>query len=283
MIIPIFISNNFILIMKLFKLFSLICCCFLYSNSYAQSPKEIEADLLKSFKKISYWSEQRSKDTSLNWINNLEEANEVFGNKLKYYTGKYPSTINCPFNSLKKEHLDIIMSADGLFRIYSWDTWQGGTMHDFENVLQYKSGGKVTSILDTTKSDEDYVYYYSNLYTMKAKGKTYYLAVYRGIFSTKDVSEGVRIFTIENGKLNDAKLIKTPAGLHHKIEYGFDFFSEVDWKVRPAIHFDKAKKTLYIPLVDETGKMTHQFILYKFNGKYFEKIKTSLNDVYLKV
>ncbi len=273
MIIPIFISNNFTLIMKLFKLFSLICCCFLYSNSYAQSPKEIEADLLKSFKKISYWSEQRSKDTSLTWVNNLEEANGVFGNKLKYYTGKYPSTINCPFNSFKKEHLDIISSDDGLFRIYSWDTSEGGTMHDFENVLQYKSEEKINSILDTAKSGDDYVYYYSNLYTLKAKGKTYYLAVYGGIFSTKDVSEGIRIFTIENGKLNDAKLIKTTTGPHNKIEYGFDFFSEVDWKVRPVISFDNVAKTLYVPLIDEKGKMTHQFILYKFTGQYFEKVK----------
>ena len=269
--------------MKHLKPFVLIYCCFFCFSTYAQSPKKIEEDLLKSFKKIHYWNEQRGKDTSLTWVNNLEEANEVFGSKLKNYTGKFPFTLRYPFRSLKKEHLDIISSADGLFRIYSWDTWQGGTMHDFENVLQYKSGGKVTSILDTAKSDEDYVCYYSNLYTMKAKGKTYYLAVYGGIFSTKDVSEGVRIFTIENGKLSNAKLIKTTTGLNHKIEYGFDFFSEVDWKVRPAIHFDKAKKTLYIPLIDETGKMTHQFILYKFNGKYFEKVKNSLNGGYLKV
>ncbi|MDB5023868.1 MAG: hypothetical protein JWP78_1623 [Mucilaginibacter sp.] len=259
--------------MKLLKLLVLICCCILSSDANAQSPKEIEADLLKSFRKISYWSEQQSKDTSLTWINNLEEANEVFGNKLKYYTGKYPSTISYPFSSLKKEHLDIVSSDDGLFRIYSWDTWEGGTMHDFENVLQYKSGGKSNSILDTVKSGDDYVYYYSNLYTMKVKAKTYYLAVYGGIFSTKDVSEGIRIFTIGNGKLNDAKLIKTPTGMNNKIEYGFDFFSEVDWKVRPVISFDNAAKTIYIPLIDEKGKMTHQFILYKFTGRYFEKVK----------
>jgi len=191
--------------MKHLKPFVLIYCCFFCFSTYAQSPKKIEEDLLKSFKKIHYWNEQRGKDTSLTWVNNLEEANEVFGSKLKNYTGKFPFTLRYPFRSLKKEHLDIISSADGLFRIYSWDTWQGGTMHDFENVLQYKSGGKVTSILDTAKSDEDYVCYY------------------------------------------------------------------------------KAKKTLYIPLIDETGKMTHQFILYKFNGKYFEKVKNSLNGGYLKV
>jgi hypothetical protein len=259
--------------MKLLKLFTLICCCFFYSNSYAQSPKEIEPDLLKSFKKISYWNNKQMSG-NLSATDSLEKANEIFNEKLKYYTEKYPETIGQKFSSLAKEHLHMLTSSDGLFRIYSWNTWMGGTMQDFVNVFQYKTDGKTSSILDTAKSADDYVYYYSNLYTIKIKGETYYIAVYDGIFSSKDAGNGIRFFTIKDGKLNDdVKLIKTPSGMHSRIYYDYDFFSVLDWKVRPSIYFNASNKTIHVPVVADNGKVTHKYITYKFTGKYFEKVK----------
>ena len=125
------------------KLFTLLSCCFISTNIFAQTPKAIEDDLYKSFAKIDYKSEDNTK------------ANDVFGKKLKLYAEKYPFTIDQKFESLKKEHLDISTSSDGLFRIYSWDTWNGGTTHYFESVFQYKSGGKTIAVLDTPKGDGD--------------------------------------------------------------------------------------------------------------------------------
>lgn len=254
-------------------LFTLLLCCFI-TGVFAQTPQQIESDLLKSFKKIDYWNGKRG-DTTLAAYDSLEKANDVFGKRLKRYCEKYPSTISNPFNSLVKEHMDITNSTDGQFRIYSWDTWTGGTMHLFENVMQYRSGQKTVAVLDTPKSGDDYVNNYRKMYTFKANNKSYYLTTYLIIGSTKDVAEGVHFFTIENGKLQDAKLIKTHSGLHSDLSYGYNFFSVVDiaYEKRPTIRFDSAASTIYLPLVDGDQNVTNKFILYKFTGRYFERVK----------
>jgi len=268
--------------MKILKIIVFIGCCLVAVNSFAQTPKEIEADLLRSFNKINYWAKKSRADTTGNTSmeDSLENANEIFAKKIKWYTVKYPSTIKQDFNSLKKERLDIFTSADGLFRIYSWETWLGGTMRDFANVLQYKTAENVQSVyLHNLMSDdsEPYIPFYTSLYTFKVGLKTYYMGVYGCIYSTKDVGDGIQVFAIENGKLNTGvKIIKTASGLHSKIYYDYNFFSVVDipYGKRPTIQFDSATQSIQVPLVSGDGRVTHKFIIYKFTGKYFEKVKS---------
>ncbi|MGF7075758.1 hypothetical protein [Mucilaginibacter sp. 3215] len=260
--------------MKALNLIALFC--FITVNKLvAQTPQAVEADLLKSFKKIEYWHQKQ--DTGDDGASDaLGDANDEFGNKLKKYAETYPASIGMPFNSLKKAQLDIFTSADGLFRIYSWETWQGGTMRDFANVLQYKVDAKTKSVL-LTGSQETYIPFYSNLYTFKTGDKTYYLGIYGTIYSSKDAGTGIKVFDIENGKLNDdVKVIKTGSGLKSKIYYDYDFFSVVDipFEKRPTITFDQTTQTIYVPLVNAKAEVTSKFITYKFNGRYFEKIKS---------
>ena len=66
------------------KLFTFLTCCFISFDLFAQTPKAIEADLYDSFKKIDYWNKHTSIDTSTNWSDSLEKANDLFGKKLKY-------------------------------------------------------------------------------------------------------------------------------------------------------------------------------------------------------
>jgi hypothetical protein len=262
--------------MKDFRLFLFACCCFSASNNlFAQSPKAIEAALLRSFNRIDYWDQQRSKDATMAWSDSLEKANDVFAKKLKGYIQKYPSTITYPFSLLVKEHLYISSSTDGLFRIYSWDTRTGGTTQFFENVLQYKTGSSFKAIIDTPKSEGDNRPNYHKMFTLQTNGHSYYLSVYLDIGSTKDIADGIHIFTIENGRLTDAKLIKTHSGLRSDLSYDYDFGSvvNIDFEKRPVIRFDNTTKTIYLPLVDGNRQMTNKFILYKFNGQYFERVK----------
>ena len=266
--------------MKALAFFAFVGCCLVSISAFAQTPKEIEVDLLKSFKRIDYWSYKSKDDTTSNggFEDSLEKSNEIFANKIKVYTVKYPFTISQPFNSLKKERLDIFTSADGLFRIYSWETWLGGTMRDFANVFQYKAGKRTASVYVHTNGSDDQSYtpFYTNLYTFKLNQKTYYLGVYGTIYSTKDAGRGIKIFDIEDDKLNqDVKIIKTASGLHSKIYYDYDFLSvvNIDFDKRPTIYFDAATQIIHVPLVDGNGTVTHNFITYKFTGKYFEKVK----------
>ncbi|WP_367769391.1 hypothetical protein AB3G33_11130 [Flavobacterium sp. WC2421] len=257
----------------------IISFIFLTTNLFSQklTLDEVEKDLQKTYKKILL---NRIETDTINW-GLLESENKIFREKIINYTSNYPSTLTYSFDSLKKEKIDIVSSEDKLFRIYSWETWLGGTMRDFGNVFQYKLNDIVCAIPNDTEPEiNKYDYYtpfYSEIFTLKSNTKTYYLAVYNGIYSTKDCSQSIQIFTIENDTLNNnVKLIKTKKGLVSSIDVYFDFFSVAERPERPLrlIKYDKEKKIIYIPIVVEDGKVTNRYILYQFNGKYFEHIET---------
>lgn len=257
--------------------FCTLFCCLITSSLFGQTLKQIEADLSKSFKKISYW-EGRQYDTAIDIdlrIRSLQNANEAFAKKLQYYAERFPSTLTYPFNALKKQYLDISTSTDSLFRIYSWDTSTGGTMHWFENVMQYKSESNSKAIIDTPKSEEDVRPAYRKVYTFKSGVKTYYLANYLYIETSRYSAFGITAFTIENGKVVEAKIIKTRSGMHNDLSYESDFnaVSERDRNNLPEIHFDNTTNTISMPLVNSKGAFTKKFILYKFTGQYFERVK----------
>jgi hypothetical protein len=271
--------------MKL-RIYLLIIGCFISVNLFAQTPKAIEVDLAKSFKRIDYWATLRGNQRSSNDItlyerlnDSLEKANTEFGEKLQYYTAKYPSTINQKFtsiaqkiSSLPKDQLQIVTSADGLFRIYSWDVRSDGSEYGFDNVIQYKSGNNTISkwVDDPIVNNEHlYVNYYDSIYTLKVQSKTYYLAVYSAAYTHLEFGQGIQVFAIENGKLNDdVKVIKTQTGLHSQLYCEYIY---TDGKEN--IYFDSVSKTIHIPVVLEHGKVTNRYITYKFTGQYFEKVK----------
>lgn len=232
---------------------------------------ENEIELNKIYKKINDAS--LGSDT-INW-KVLETENNKFETKILKYLSTNPKSIIFPFDSLKKSNIDIVSSKDKLLRIYSWNTWKGGTMVDFVNLFQYKSNGKVITkiIKDTvTRGEGEYIPFYSQIFTLKNKKSTYYLCVYNGIYSSKDASQSIKILKIENNKLEEVKIIKTENGLTNSIDLYFDFFSVVDRPERPLklIKYDKEKKQIYIPILSEKEEVTNRFQIYNFNGEYFE-------------
>ncbi len=182
-----------------------------------------------------------------------------------------------------QQNINIVTSADNLLRIYSWDTWLGGTMHIFENIFQFKSADNIYTKFNSETStfgEDEYVPFYSQIFSLNENNKKYYLAVENGIYSTKDVSQSIKAFAIENNSLNDTlKLFKTRTEMLNKLEVNFDFFSVVDRPERPVrlIKYDPKKKIIYIPITLENGKISENFILYKFTGQYFEQILTKKN------
>lgn len=236
--------------------------------------KKIEKDLSEAYSKIFpfYYTNQDS----------LEFYSSAFSSKMIAYIDKYPSTLDYSFQSMVG--IDIVTSNDRLFRIYSWDTWMGGTEHDFENIFQYKSKGKVYSrvVHDTSlANDDNYTPFYSDIYSLHANNKTYYLAIGNEMYSTQDVGQSISIFTIENDQLNDTtNLIKTSTHFTNIVNVPFNFFKVTDDGKRPIriIKYDIEKKIIYIPIVLEDGTVTKKFIIYRFNGKYFEKTKTQNSE-----
>src|SRR3569833_1976493 len=107
--------------MKYLTFYLTVFCSLITPVLFAQTSQQIEADLVKSIKKIGYYAEKHDDE-------HLGDASDLFAAKLKNYATKFPETISYPFNQLKQEPLTILSSADGLFRIYSWDNESGGTM-----------------------------------------------------------------------------------------------------------------------------------------------------------
>jgi hypothetical protein len=226
-------------------------------------------DLLQASNKLFSFYQPHESDS-------LFKYSELLKNKTIELLSKNPATLKYPFQMMiDGNFFEIVTSEDSLLRIYSWDTWTGGTMHFFDNIFQYSYNGKViTEFLELTEDDPSG--FYSDIFTLRSGGKTYYLVINNGMHSTKDIVSSIQVFTIEKGKLNqNVKLIKTSSGMTSMISVELDFFSVVDRPERPVrvIKYDKTKKIIYIAVVHEDGKVTDKFIQYKFNGKYFEKYK----------
>jgi hypothetical protein len=251
----------------------ILFCMGSYLFAQIMTPKKIEKDLSEVYSKIFpfYYGNNDS----------LKFYSSIFSNKIIAYIDKYPSTLDYSFQTMvDSRSLNIATSKDNLFRIYSWDTWLGGTEHDFENIFQYKSHGKVYSrtVHDTSiANDDNYTPFYSDIYSLYTNNKTYYLAIGNEMYSTQDVGQSISIFTIEDNQLNDTvKLIKTSTRFTNTINVPFNFFKVTDTGERPIriLKYDEYKKIIYIPIVLEDGTVTKRFIIYKFNGKYFEKMMT---------
>ena len=239
------------------------------SVSFAQKNTctQMDTDLVGSYKKLT--------NLTYGYGDSVEFYSNAFSNKITNYISKNPETITCPFTGLKENYCSVVTSADGLFRIYSWDTWLGGTMHDFNNIYQFTSNQKTyTKIYDY--GEGDYGTYYTDIYTLKANNKTYYLTLRMNSFSTRDHMQAINICTIEGDTLNNSvALIKNRDTLLSSIIVEYNFMSVVNRPERPLrlIKYDVDKKIIYIPIVLDNGDVTDRFILYQFKGNYFECIE----------
>ena len=113
---------------------------FSISSLSAQTPtyNSIENDLVKISSKVFPFYYQD--------FDSLEHYSNLFSTKLTDFIHSNAATQSYPLKRLIDSiACDIVTSNDGLFRIYSWDTWLGGTMHIYKNIYQFKSGSQVFS------------------------------------------------------------------------------------------------------------------------------------------
>lgn len=255
-------------------------------NVFGQNLKTIEKNLIFHHNRISYWHDRWLENSLEVSLDSEEVENKLFKEMLLKYTSTVPASLNYSFDSLKAlELFHIITSDDKKFRIYSWNILNTGTMQFFENIIQYKSGKKVFSkLLYRDDKEGDPGCGFAGVYTSSLNNKVCYLATYIAIYSSRDVGEGIRLFTIENNALNDTvKLIKvpidmedtinilnTPTEIENQVEYDYDYSSIMNRPNRPSIEYDSVKKTIKVPIVGAHDSVTNEYNEYKFTGKYFE-------------
>lgn len=258
---------------------ALILVCFLISSNYsgAHDIKYIENNLLIHLKKILFYRQmayeyQKNGDS-------ISPANDKFMVLLLKYTSEDSITLTSDFPKLRNAGLDIATSDDGKFRIYSWDTYLGGTMQVYSNVFQYKAD-RVRSLNADLTFTKDYDEHTSGSYYKICALDTNGLKIYMAMRSAKtdgpSAYDAIKLFKIEANSLNyNIKLIKTTTGIRNSI--GFDWSIESTKDDKPLIFCENDGKIFKIPIViDEVlgyQKVTRKYITYKFTGKYFEKQK----------
>lgn len=244
-------------------------------SAFGQTNTEIEQELVGHIKNIQKWS------TYGNDYNEalLSKENAIFKEQLLKYT-KMASTLKYKFSELDK-YLYLATSEDGKFRIYSWDTENGGTMHNFETVYQFQGKDSKVYSKSSDLKEDDAGAFVSDIFDVDTSNGKVYLARFSSILSNSDAYQSINLFKIEGNSLNDKiKLIKTKSGLTNSLGFEYDFFSVVDREERPIklVLYDKESKTIKIPVVIKdkdfrNGKVTGKFIKYQFDGTYFLKQK----------
>ncbi len=235
----------------------LIAILFLFKPGEAQvSPKKIEARLANLLKQHC---DNYCQD---------EEYLDAFSKKFIYCLNNYNFTIKYPFEKLKSLEFQTLTSPDSLVRIYSWPGVQGGDSFWTEDAIQYSTNDKVHAYITDSNSNEAYF----TFDTLNDSGKVYYILIKDGGGACMSTAS-VRIFTIENGKLNTrAKIIKTKSGLTSNIIVDYNYcdtpdsilISKRNEKV-DFIEYDVSKRIIYIPIVTENMVMTTNHMTYKFD------------------
>lgn len=208
----------------------------------------------------------------------LNEANEALEAKLLKY-GKMPATLTYKFPKLTKQ-MHITTSGDGRFRVYSWDRGDGGTMHDYARIYQYKGAdSKVYTKREWNEEDGGVGSSVYDIFSVMTKGGMVYIVCSTSIGDRSDHYQSADLFQIAGGKLNaNIELIKTKSGLTNTLGFEYNPFSIVDRNGSyNLITFDKKTNTLKIPVVIEdeeypNGKVTGKTISYRFDGAYFVKV-----------
>jgi hypothetical protein len=240
---------------------------FVILKSYSQSNfcQNLDYELSRDYAKIF---------TFYNADNDsLAHYSTQFSNKLVRTIEANTETLHCEFKTFKDSIGTVVTSDDGLLRIYSWNTWLGGSMTDYRSIFQFKSKNKVF-VINQSNDENSSGSNFLQINSLNNNGKMYYLAINSGSLSSKDSYENITIFSIEGNKVVKVPIIKTKSGLTSTISFEYDFYSVVERPERPIqlIKYDSAKNTIGIPIVFENGKVTNKYIYYKLTGEFFEKI-----------
>lgn len=244
-------------------LLSSIC---LGKNCLAQSDScdSYERELTKLYLKIQpfYYDDQDS----------LIYYSDLFSSRLISVIKSNPSALQCDFKSFRDSVGSVVTTNDGRFRIYSWNTWTGGTMNAYKNLFQYKSGDKVyAKSFDYGAGDMGA--FFSKAYSFRIDSLTYILALAGGTESSRYSYEFATIYSISDSILDDnVPLIATSTGVKSSVSIEFDNSSLENLPAgeRHLIKFDEARKILYIPIIEDE-MVTKKMDRYKFKGHYFMK------------
>jgi hypothetical protein len=241
-------------------LFTLILI-FPFQSAFAQSLKKINHTIVAKYTLIEKLFQS---STYLSGPDSLFGANSQLLAYLVSKLSKEPKTLSFKFKL--PNGIWTASSPDGALRIWSWDTWTGGSMAHCNSLAQYRtSHGVRTQLLGDTASTGGNCCW--EIYSVKREnGEMVYLPVMRGKYSNKDAAQTILAYVIRGDSLlHTKKLFVVKNKAFDSIEIGYDYFTNMLPNSRD-IHV--RDKKLFVPLV-EGDSVTERWLQYTFDGKAF--------------
>lgn len=214
-------------------------------------------------------------------------------NELMFRWLSEPDAVNYPFDSLQAESpIRKATSPDGKLCVFSWDSYEGGIVNKWNNVIHYESDGKIHTLdqslwslqQDKTEAarmaiDEDGIDHgclTMFIHQLKdTNGRTIYLTV-NHLYDSMWSYTTVDAYTIVNGKLISLPemFITANGNIRNEVEFVY----EVDkWAVQTeqflgltsVFGFCEDEKELLVPTEGVEVAISDRFERYKFNGNKF--------------
>lgn len=197
----------------------------------------------------------------------FEQAQKAFSGSLKH-TAQIPIGA-CRFPLAQEAGVNIIHSPDNKIRAFSWDMQTGGTMHEYDNLVQFiGANGKIGQVSLSLDSIE-----HITQDTLPPHG-TAYLFYDHGIAFGRLHGKSASWWQISGSRFADAKLFATQQPTHIiSYEYEPHSHTKLPENFRHFV-YDSKKQTLSFPVVRDTpeyefGELTKRRIVYRYqNGQF---------------
>ncbi|MDO4878759.1 MAG: hypothetical protein Q3966_05620 [Neisseria sp.] len=241
--------------------------------AYAQSCAQTDAALAKAYTEMvesgSYGSEGSANEDK------RAAAEKHFGATLKTYL-KQKDSWACTFTLTSGAGVAVYTSGDKRLRGFSWDSQSGGTLHEYQTILQYldasgkpriREGGD--GFLTGIQAD-----------TLGKHGTAYILTEATRA-STTLRGQSLSLLHIKNGSLQPLNIIRANGRTTNTLGYEY-ITSDSD---NQDFAYDAPSKTISFPLVPQTkagspeadygaAEVSSRRIRYRFDGAYFSLLKT---------
>lgn len=248
--------------------------CTTIETTWAQADScQIRSENFTELREKVYGIKTNNRDSLLFYSN-------LFSSKFTKFIKTHPSTLNCDFRKLTKNRgMGITTNTNGTVRIYSWNTWLGGTMNFYNNLFQFKVNNTVYT-KQFEYGERDAGTFFTDIYTFKTNNRTYVLALSAGSLSTRYYYKMISAYTINGNRLDEAKIFRTENNLkaHLSFEYDISNFIAKSMKSVPEIKYYPEQKILIFPVKNKTGssptlKFINDFEHYEFTETYFDRIE----------
>lgn len=241
------------------------------TKCFAQSIEESERKICHYLDCINYWDNNK--------LNNDNDSLSIYNDELFSFLTNFlcsnPASIESKFELATNKNFNVLTSADNKFRVYCWNTQQGGTMQFFRTIYQFKNLNKVVVLPIEINEEDDNGSFCYDLNQIYINDTAYYIISSVNIGSSAVYYYQISIKTISDSILIDRPIIHDCTKIKSYIDYEIDLSNEANRNndnARDNMHldYDKKKNLIILPFLDENYKVTEKKIIYKFNGIYFE-------------